>query len=53
MVDSITGAQVKEGVANLIRNCVGVENGESILLLNENGAVDRDLVGLMEGMSSS
>ena len=39
---------VREGVENLIRNCVGVEKGESILLLNEKGGVDADLVALME-----
>ena len=41
-------AAVREGVSNLILNCVGVEPGESVLLLNENGGVDRDLVTLME-----
>ena len=40
--------QVREGIGNLIRNCVGVEKGESILLLNEHGGVDRDLVSMME-----
>ena len=45
----MTAAQaVREGVENLLRNCVGVEGGESILLLNEKGGVDADLVGLME-----
>jgi hypothetical protein len=39
---------VRDGVSNLILNCVGVELGESILLLNENGGVDRDLISLME-----
>ena len=48
MADSATEAQIKEGIVNLIRNCVGVEKGESVLLLNENGGIDRDLVGLME-----
>ena len=48
MADTTTEAQIREGVANLITNCVGVERGESILLLNENGGVNRDLVGLME-----
>jgi leucyl aminopeptidase (aminopeptidase T) len=45
---SNTEAKVREGVANLIRNCVGVEKGESILLLNEQGVVDHSLVELME-----
>ena len=39
---------VRDGVENLIRNCVDVEKGESILLLNEKGGVDADLVALME-----
>ena len=39
---------VREGVENLIRNCVGVEKGESVLLLNEKGGVDAGLVALME-----
>lgn len=43
-----TEAKVREGVTNLIRNCVGVEKGESILLLNEHGGVDHALVSLME-----
>jgi len=43
-----TDTKVREGVANLIRNCVGVEKGESILLLNEHGGVDHSLVALME-----
>ena len=41
-------AMVREGVRNLVANCIGVERGESILLLNENGGVDPELVGLME-----
>jgi hypothetical protein len=48
MADSATEAKIKEGVVNLVRNCVGVEKGESVLLLNENGGISRDLVGLME-----
>ncbi|MCH7654594.1 MAG: hypothetical protein IIC95_01245 [Chloroflexi bacterium] len=39
---------VRDGVENLIRNCVGVAKGEAILLLNERGGVDADLVALME-----
>jgi hypothetical protein len=46
--DSSAEAKVREGVANLVRNCVGVEPGESILLLNENGLIDHALVELME-----
>jgi hypothetical protein len=45
---SNTESKVREGVVNLIRNCVGVEKNESILLLNEQGAVDHSLVELME-----
>ena len=49
MTQSAVGeAKVREGVENLVRNCVGVESGETMLLLNENGGVDRDLVALME-----
>lgn len=40
--------QVRDGVANLIRNCVGVQSGESVLLLNEHGGVDPGVVSLME-----
>ena len=46
--NSETEAKIREGVANLVRNCVGVEPGESVLLLNENGGVDHALVELME-----
>ena len=41
-------AAVRGGVSNLILNCVGVELGDTVLLVNENGGVDRDLIGLME-----
>ena len=41
-------ADVREGVENLVLNCLQVAVGETILLLNENGGVDRDLVGLTE-----
>lgn len=47
-IDSNIEAKVREGVANLVRNCVAVEPGESILLLNENGLLDHALVELME-----
>jgi hypothetical protein len=46
--DSSSEVRVLEGVANLVKNCVGVEPGESVLLLNEHGGVDRDLVALIE-----
>jgi len=41
-------ANVRLGVENLIGNCVAVEKGESVLLLNEKGVVDPALVTLME-----
>ncbi len=44
-----TEESVREGVRNLIRNCLAAEKGESVLLLNEVGGVDRDLVELIEG----
>lgn len=47
-IDVATEAKVREGVANLVQNCVGVEKGEAVLLLNEHGGVDRDVVQLME-----
>ena len=47
-IDSNTQAKVREGVTNLVRNCVSVEPGESILLLNESGGIDHALVELME-----
>ena len=47
-IDSATESKVREGIANLIENCVGVEKGESVLLLNENGGVDRGVVEVME-----
>lgn len=47
-MSSDTKAKVRDGVANLIRNCVGVEKGESVLLLNEQGGIDHALVELME-----
>lgn len=40
--------QVKEGVWNLVANCLDVQKGESILLLNEYGKIDPKLVGLIE-----
>jgi hypothetical protein len=43
-----TEGLVHEGVSNLVRNCLAVEQGEAVLLLNELGGVDRDLVGLLE-----
>jgi hypothetical protein len=46
--DVVDEAKVREGVQNLVNNCIGVESGETVLLLNENGAVDHDLVALME-----
>ncbi len=41
-------ASVREGVSNLVLNCVDVGPGESVLLLNEHGGVDPELVTLME-----
>jgi hypothetical protein len=38
----------REGVVNLVRNCLGTVEKESVLLLNEWGKVDNDLVRLME-----
>ena len=43
-----TEQPVRMGVENLLHNCVVVAKGESILLLNEKGGVDADLVALME-----
>ena len=40
--------EAQVGVNNLVRYCISVEKGESVLLLNERGGVDADLVGLME-----
>jgi hypothetical protein len=38
----------RQGVLNLVRNCLGAANKDSVLLLNEWGKVDKDLVRLME-----
>lgn len=38
----------RDGVDNLIRNCLAVASGETVLLLNGHTEVERDLVGLME-----
>lgn len=40
--------QVKEGVWNLVANCLDVQKGESVLLLNEYGKIDPELVELIE-----
>jgi len=40
--------QVKEGVWNLVAHCLDVQKGESVLLLNEYGKIDPELVGLIE-----
>ena len=50
---TVDEAKVLEGVENLIQNCVGVQQGESVLLLNEKGGVDPALVELMEGAIKS
>ena len=36
-----------EAVENLVRNCAQVQRGESVLLLNEQDAMDADVVGLV------
>src|SRR5207244_1097972 len=40
--------KVREGVWNLVAHCLEVQRGESVLLLNERGKIDPDLVALME-----
>ncbi|MPZ14130.1 MAG: hypothetical protein GEU73_06845 [Chloroflexi bacterium] len=40
--------QVKEGVWNLVANCLDCQKGESVLLLNEYGKIAPELVGLIE-----
>ena len=45
---TVDEAKVRQGVENLVRNCVAVEKGESILLLNEKGRAERELVALIE-----
>ncbi len=39
---------IEAGVRNLARHCVGVERGESTLLLNERGAMSPELAELLE-----
>ncbi len=39
---------IREGVRNLVSNCLDVQPGESILLLNERGRIAPELVDLME-----
>ena len=39
---------VQAGVNNLVRHCAAVERGESVLLLNERGGMDAELVALLE-----
>ena len=39
---------VQAGVNNLVRHCAAVERGESVLLLNERGAMDAELATLLE-----
>ena len=39
---------VQAGVNNLVRHCAAVERGESVLLLNERGAMDAELAALLE-----
>lgn len=39
---------VHAGVANLVRRCAVVENGEAVLLLNERGAMSPELAELIE-----
>ena len=39
--------EVREGVANLVNNCAEVRQGESVLVLNENGKVDAEVADLI------
>ena len=39
--------EVREGVANLVNNCAEVSQGESVLILNENGKVDAEVADLI------
>ena len=41
-------SDVQAGVNNLVRHCAAVERGESVLLLNERGGMDAELVALLE-----
>ena len=41
-------AALQAGVNNLVRRCVAVERGESVLLLNERGGLDAGLATLLE-----
>ena len=41
-------AAIQTGATNLVRRCVGVESGESVLLLNERGAMSPELVEILE-----
>ncbi len=41
-------AAIQAGVTNLVQRCAGVEPGESVLLLNERGAMSPELVDLLE-----
>lgn len=41
--------QVAEGVKNLIENCAQVQRGEKVLVLNERGEMESDLVDLIAG----
>lgn len=38
---------MQEAVANLVQNCAQVQRGERVLLLNEQDAMDADVVGLI------
>lgn len=38
---------VQEGVGNLVNNCAKVKPGESVLLINERGEADTDVVELI------
>ena len=38
---------IKEGVANLVGRCAGVQSGESVLILNEAGQTDAQVADLM------
>ena len=38
---------MQEAIENLVQNCAQVQRGESVLLLNEQDAMDADVVGLL------
>ena len=40
-------ASVSEGVRNLVANCAEIQRGEKVLIVNEQGAMDPDVVSLI------